>query len=87
MIQYSYTLGRQEIDIHDYNSVVAINFACARTIDEYDATISIPRICVTSQVYCGDVTMRKRSKSNTTLAKVAIENCFWAGLWVRRGIK
>ena len=52
-------------------------FARARTIDEYDVTMPAPRVHVTSQINCGDVTMPSQKRpSLATMAKPAINNCF-----------
>ena len=52
-------------------------FACARIIDKYDVTMSVPRICVMSQISCGDITTLSRKRpSLATMARWAIHNCF-----------
>ena len=52
-------------------------FARARTIDEYDVTIPVSYIRVTSQINCGDVTILNQKRlSLATMAKSAIDNCF-----------
>ena len=53
----------REICIHGYDSLVKIDlhqFAGVRTIDEYDVTITVPRIRATSWVKCGDVTVSQK---------------------------
>ena len=68
------------IDIHGCYSLVKIAFApicTGRTIDEYDVTIPVSYICVTSQISCGDITILSQKRlSLGTMAKSAIENCF-----------
>ena len=39
-----------------------IQFARAGTIDGYDATMTVPSVCVTSQINCDDVTMLSREQ-------------------------
>ena len=52
-------------------------FARARTIDEYDVTMPVSYIRMTSQTNCGDVTiLNQKSLSLATMAKSAIDNCF-----------
>ena len=52
-------------------------FARARTIDEYDITMPVSYIRVTSQINCGDVTILNQKRlSLATMAKSAIDNCF-----------
>ena len=52
-------------------------FARARTIDEYDVTMLVSYIRVTSQINCGDVTILNQKRlSLATTAKSAIDNCF-----------
>ena len=48
--------------------------ARARTINEYDATMPVSYIRVTSQITCGDVKII--SQKRLSLAKSAIDNCF-----------
>ena len=52
-------------------------FVHARTINEYDVTMLVSYIRVTSQINCGDVTILNQKRlSLTTMAKSAIDNCF-----------
>ena len=52
-------------------------FAHGRTIDEYDVTIVVSYIRVTSQINDGDVTILNQKRlSLATTAKSAIDNCF-----------
>ena len=52
-------------------------FARARTIDEYDVTMLVSYICMTSQINCGDVTILNQKRlSLATAAESAIDNCF-----------
>ena len=39
-----------------------MQFACTRTIDEYEVTMPVARVHVTSQINCGDVTMLSQKK-------------------------
>ena len=53
-------------------------FARARIIDEYDVKMPVPHVRVTSLINCGDVTMLSQKRpSLATMAKSAIDNCFW----------
>ena len=62
--------------IHKWRSPLR-QFACARTIDEYDVTILVPYIRMTSQINSGDVTILNQKRlSLATTAKSAIDNCF-----------
>ena len=62
--------------IHKWRSPLR-QFARARTIDEYDVTMLVSYIRVTSQINCGDVTiLNQKSLSLATTAKSAIDNCF-----------
>ena len=47
--------------IHQWRSPLR-QFARARTIDEYDVTMPVPRIRMTSQINCDDVTMLIKKK-------------------------
>ena len=52
-------------------------FSRVRTIDQYDVTMLVSYIRVTSQINCGDVTILNQKRlSLTTTAKSAIDNCF-----------
>ena len=68
--------GWWEIDIHGCYSLVKIAFARAKTIDEYDVTMLVPRYRVTSQINCDDVTMLSQNgQSLATIAKWANDVC------------
>ena len=56
MLSREYQVVR--IDVHICYSLVKSAFASARTIEEYDVTMPVPRICLTSQIIRGDVTMQ-----------------------------
>ena len=51
-------------------------FARARTIDEYDVTMLVYPVCVTSQINCGDVTMPSQKKT------VLDVNCDMSDRWL-----
>ena len=54
--------------------------AHARTIDEYDVTVLVPRVDMTSQINCGDVIMLSQKRlSLATMAKWAINDRFSIG--------
>ena len=62
--------------IHQWRSPLR-QFARARTINEYDVTMPVSYICVTSQINCGDVTILNRKRlSLATMAKSVIDDCF-----------
>ena len=62
--------------IHQWRSPLR-QFARARTIDEYDVTMLVSYIRVTSQINGGDVTILNQKRlSSATTAKSAIDNCF-----------
>ena len=54
LTHYAVNPACREIDIHGWYSQAKINFTLKRekTIDEYDVTIPVHRICVTSRVNC-----------------------------------
>ena len=65
----SYTLSREYRVVRNQRSPLH-QFGHARTIDEYDVTMLVPRIRVTSQINCGDVTMLSQERSSlVTMAK------------------
>ena len=62
--------------IHQWRSPLR-QIARARTIDEYDVTMPVSYIRVTSQINCGDVTiLNQKRPSLATMANSAIDNCF-----------
>ena len=69
--------------IHKWRSPMR-QFARARTIDEYDATMPVPHVRVTSQINCSEVTMlSQKIPSLVTMAKSAIDNWFFSELRVQ----
>ena len=83
---FSYTLSREyrvvrsifAAVIHQWRSPLR-QFARARTIDEYDVTMPVAYIRVTSQINCGDVTiLSQKILSLATMANSAIDN------WISR---
>ena len=55
--------GWWEIDIHGCYALVKITFVLhARTINEYDVTMPVPWVQLTSQINCGDVTMLSQKR-------------------------
>ena len=83
IISYTLTCEQRMVQnryIHGCYSLVKFalrQFARARTIDECDFAMPVPRFRVTSQINCGDATKRNQKRpSLATMAKWAIGGCF-----------
>ena len=74
------SLWCRKIDTDGCYSLVKIilrQFARTRIIDDYDCTMSVPPVCVTSQIKCVDMTMLSQKRpSLVTMEKWAIDDCF-----------
>ena len=73
---FSSKLGKKMCCFDPFMTLVAF-WVDARTIDEYDVTMLVSYIRVTSQINGGDVKiLNKKRLSIATTAKSAIDNCF-----------
>ena len=76
-ISLSYTLSREYQVTENW-------YVRTRTIDKYDITMPLPRICMTPHIKYNDVTMLdQRRPLFPTMAKWAIDICFY-GICVLR---
>ena len=72
--------------IHYWRSTLR-QFARARTIDEYDVTMPVPHVRVTSQINSGDVTMLSQKRPPFVIMAIStIDNCFSGFLCSRHKI-
>ena len=55
-------------------------FARARTIDEYDVTLTVPHVRVTSQINCGDVTVLSQKRPCIATLKKSTIDKFFSGI-------
>ena len=85
MVCLSYTLSREyQVVRNRYSRLlftsedrICANLRVQRTIDEHVVKMPVARVCVTSQINYGDVTLISQKKlSLATMAKSTIDNGF-----------